>query len=156
MTRWLPPCYPVAKDLYQILGVKREASEDEIRKTYRKLARKHHPDVNPGNKKAEEKFKDISAAYEVLSDKEKRKAYDEFGEEALRGGFDPEKARTYKQWQSGRQQAGRPFDEEQFQEFDLGDLFGAGGRRPRGAARGEDLLARVDIDLAQAISGVEL
>src|SRR5437764_11862226 len=92
----------LAKDLYQILGVERDATEEQIRKVYRKLARKHHPDVNPGNKKAEEHFKQVSAAYEVLGDKEKRKNYDEFGEDALRGGFDPEKARAYQQWQAGR------------------------------------------------------
>ena len=84
----------MARDLYDILGVTREASDDEIRRTYRKLARKFHPDVNPGKKEAEERFKEISAAYEVLSDEKKRKAYDEFGEDSLRGGFDPEKARS--------------------------------------------------------------
>src|SRR5512134_681907 len=99
----------VARDLYEILGVSRTAKADDIRKAYRKLARKHHPDVNPGNKKAEDTFKEISAAYEVLSDAEKRKAYDEFGEESMRGGFDPEKARAYQQWSSNRKQAGRPF-----------------------------------------------
>src|SRR5512138_410538 len=92
---------------YETLGVKRDASADDIRKAYRKLARKHHPDVNPGDKGAEDKFKEISAAYEVLSDAEKRKSYDEFGEESMRGGFDPEKARAYQQWSSSRQQAGR-------------------------------------------------
>jgi molecular chaperone DnaJ len=146
----------LAKDLYQILGVKRDATDDEIRKAYRKLARKHHPDVNPGNKKAEDHFKEVSAAYEVLGDKQKRKNYDEFGEDALRGGFDPEKARAYQQWQAGRQQAGRPAggDGEYGEEFDLSDLFG-GGRRD-GRAPGQDILARVDVDLPQALNGVEL
>jgi molecular chaperone DnaJ len=154
----------VAENLYDVLGVKKDASDDDIRKAYRKLARKHHPDVNPGNKEAEERFKKISAAYEVLSAKDKRKAYDEFGEESLRGGFDPEKAREYQRWSSNRRQAGRPFADEAV-EFDLGDLFGAGaggfggdfGRpRARRGLRGEDLLARVDIDLPQALSGIEL
>src|SRR5438105_4206002 len=72
------------RDLYADLGVKRGASADEIKKAYRKLARKHHPDVNPGNSEAEEKFKRVSFAYDVLSDDAKRKAYDEFGEEGLR------------------------------------------------------------------------
>ena len=83
----------MAANLYQTLGVKRDASIEEIRKAYRKLARKHHPDVNPGNKTAEETFKAISTAYEVLSDDKKRAAYDEFGDASLQGGFDADKAR---------------------------------------------------------------
>ena len=80
---------PAKRDLYQILGVARDASEDVIRKAYRKLARRHHPDVNPNDKGAEDKFKEISHAYSVLSDTEKRRAYDEFGEVSQEGGFDP-------------------------------------------------------------------
>lgn len=164
----------MAKDLYQILGVARTASDADIRKAYRKLARKHHPDVNPGNKKSEDHFKEVAAAYEVLSDETKRKAYDEFGDEALRSGFDPNKARSYREWQSGRERAGRPrTGETSDEDFDLGDLgdlfggfgaggfgsgFGAGGaRRARAPSqRGEDILARVDVDLAQALRGIEL
>ena len=67
------------KDYYGVLGVSRDAKPDEIRKAYRHLARKHHPDVNPGNKGAEEKFKQISEAYEVLSDEKKRKIFDQYG-----------------------------------------------------------------------------
>ena len=159
----------MAKDLYEALGVSKTATDDQIRKAYRKLARKHHPDVNPGNKKAEESFKEIAAAYEVLSDAKKRKAYDEFGEDSLRGGFDPEKARAYREWSSGRERAGRPFEDES-QEFDLGDIFGSGGFGGFGAAtggaargwarraatRGEDILARVDVDFVQALHGIEL
>jgi len=85
------------RDYYNILGLQRSASRDEIRKAYRKLARKYHPDINPGNKEAEEKFKDVSVAYEALSDPEKRKIYDEFGEAGLASGFDAEKARSYQQ-----------------------------------------------------------
>lgn len=156
----------VAKNLYETLGVARSASEDEIRKAYRKLARKHHPDVNPGNKAAEDRFKEISSAYEVLSDKEKRKAYDDFGEDALRGGFDAEKARAYKDWSAGRQQTGRPFAAEE-QDFDLGDLFGGGfggfggagagrGRAANAGLRGDDLRAQIEVDFMQALDGVEL
>ena len=67
------------KDYYEILGVSRNAAEKDIKQAYRKLARQHHPDVNPGDKAAEERFKDINEAYEVLSDAEKRKKYDQFG-----------------------------------------------------------------------------
>jgi DnaJ-class molecular chaperone len=69
------------RDYYQILGVSRNASEKEIKQAYRRLARKHHPDVNPGDKSAEVKFKEINAAYEVLSNAEKRRKYDQFGDQ---------------------------------------------------------------------------
>ncbi len=69
-----------AKDYYSILGLTRSASDKDIKQAYRKLARKYHPDVNPGNKSAEEKFKEINQAYEVISDVEKRKKYDHFGD----------------------------------------------------------------------------
>ena len=77
------------KDYYGILGVDKKASQEEIKKAYRKLAKKYHPDANPGNKEAEEKFKDISEAYEVLGDEEKRKQYDTLGSGFnFQGGFD--------------------------------------------------------------------
>ncbi|RMH41072.1 MAG: J domain-containing protein [Deltaproteobacteria bacterium] len=156
------------KDLYEVLGVSRTASADDIRKAYRKLARKYHPDVNPGNKEAEEKFKEVSAAYEVLSDPDKRKAYDEFGEASLASGFDPDKAREYARWRTERQRTGHPFEAEQF-DFDLGDLFGGfggfggfgragtGGGRPGARARpGADVRATVQLDFATALRGTEV
>ena len=81
---------PTYKDYYSILGVAKNAPEKEIKSAYRKLARKYHPDVNPGDKAAEEKFKEISEAYEVLSDAEKRQKYDQFGDQwkaYSQGGF---------------------------------------------------------------------
>ena len=86
------------KDLYAVLGVDKNATADEIKKAYRKLARKHHPDLNQGNKQAEERFKQISVAQDVLTDPQKRKLYDEFGFEGLQPGFDPARAREYQRW----------------------------------------------------------
>ena len=81
------------KDYYDILGVNKTAVEDEIKKAYRKLAKKYHPDVNPGNKNAETRFKEISEAYEVLSDTQKRAQYDRMGSFPFKPGF--EGGRTY-------------------------------------------------------------
>src|SRR5271170_4619356 len=74
------------RDFYEILGVQKNAGADELKKAYRKLAMQHHPDRNPGDKKAEEKFKELSHAYDILSDEQKRAAYDRFGHEAFQGG----------------------------------------------------------------------
>lgn len=85
------------KDLYSVLGVSRTADAAEIKKAFRKLTQQYHPDKNPGDKKAEDKFKDVSTAYDVLSDPERRKNYDEFGDMALTQGFDPARARAYRE-----------------------------------------------------------
>ena len=152
----------MAASLYETLGVEKTASADEVRKAYRKLARKHHPDVNPGDKAAESTFKSIASAYEILSDDAKRKAYDEFGDASLQGGFDPEKAREYARWQNTRQRRNSQFTQDGPVEFDLGDLFGGGGfpgggaRAAHGPRRGRDLQAQVEIDLRQAIEGTEM
>src|SRR3569623_566402 len=135
-----------------MLGVKKDASADDIRKAYRKLARKHHPDVNPGDKKAEETFKKVSSAYDVLSDDKKRKAYDEFGDASLQGGFDPDKAREYARWQSARQQQRESAYDQGPADFDFAEMFG----RARGPQRGRDLLASMQMDLRQAIEGAEI
>ncbi len=143
---------PMAESLYDLLGVKQGAASGEIRKAYRKLARKHHPDVNPDNAASEDAFKKISSAYEVLSDDKRRAAYDEFGEESLQGGFDAAKARDYKQWQGRRQQRSSRFEDAQGPiDFDFGEMFG----RRRGPQRGGDMQATVQIDLRQAIEGAE-
>ncbi len=144
----------MAASLYETIGVKRDATADEIRKAYRKLARKHHPDVNPGDKKSEEAFKKASSAYEVLSDDKRRKAYDEFGDESLQGGFDATKAREYAKWQNTRQQQRASNFGDGPVEFDFADLFGRAA--PRGPSKGQDLVAAVQLDLRQAIEGTEM
>jgi molecular chaperone DnaJ len=147
------------RDYYQILGVERGASRDDIRKAYRKLARKYHPDINPGNKDAENKFKDLSVAYDVLSDEKKRKLYDEFGEAGLASGFDAEKARSYQQWQQQSARAGGSYE---FNMDDLGDLFGdlggmfrQGPRAQGGPMRGQDIESSMDIDFLDAVRGFQ-
>jgi len=149
----------MAKDLYKILGVSKDTSQEEIKKAYRKLARKWHPDINPGNKEAEQKFKEISQAYGCIGDTKKRKLYDEFGEEGLQAGFDAEKAREYKKWSSfqeaGRQRAGQDFGQYQSYEDIFGDLFGGarGGPGATMAARGRDAEHDMTIDLISALKG---
>jgi DnaJ-class molecular chaperone len=142
----------MAANLYDTLGVKQDASEDAIRKAYRKLARKHHPDVNPDNKTSEDKFKAVASAYEVLSDTKKRAAYDEFGDAALAGGFDPGKAREYTKWQQRREQRSSNFEGGGPVEFDFAELF----NRRRGPARGQDIHATFQMDLRQVVEGTEV
>ena len=159
----------MAEDYYQILGVSKSASDAEIKKAYRKLARKYHPDVNPGNKSAEEKFKQLSAAFEVLSNPSKRKLYDEFGEDAAKIGFDEKKAEALRAYRQAAESGagGVHVGGEGPAGFDLGDLFGdLFGRRERGGAdffstegmnqgpqRGEDLHTRVQLTLNEAVLG---
>jgi DnaJ-class molecular chaperone len=127
------------RDFYKILAVDRGASHEDIRKAYRKLARKYHPDINPGNKDAENKFKELSVAYDVLGDEKKRKLYDEFGEASLASGFDAEKARSYQQWQQeSARTGGGGGGGFGVNMDDFGDLFGGLGgmfRRGNGVPR---------------------
>ncbi len=135
-----------------MLGVGKNASPDDIKRAYRRLAIKHHPDKNPDNKaEAEAKFKQCAEAYEVLSDSEKRRRYDQFGHEGLRGmGM---RDYTHMRWQD----IGSVF-EDIFGFGDLGDLFGMGGRRAgrrTGPARGYDLETAVDLTLNEIAKGAE-
>jgi molecular chaperone DnaJ len=158
------------KDLYAALGVPRTASAAEIKKSYRKLARKYHPDVNPGNKAAEERFKEISEAHDVLSDPEKRKLYDEFGMAGVQSGFDAEQARAYREraqaWRSAGGGAGGPSGAgfggyTNFEDI-FGDIFGEGGLGERGFGargwaqpmRGQDAETEIEIDLLDALRGL--
>jgi curved DNA-binding protein len=160
------------RDLYEILGVSRTATPEEIKKVYRRLARQTHPDVNPGNKAAEERFKEATAAFEVLSDAKRRALYDAFGADALRTGFDEKKAAEYRRWKrQGAPPGGMPFDFGDFATvnvgdlgaFDFGTIFGDlfGGaargraRRAGGAASGADAQATVEISLRDAVLGAE-
>jgi curved DNA-binding protein len=153
----------MADDLYAVLGVPKGAEVDVIKKAYRKLAKTLHPDKNPGDPKAEARFKTVNHAFDVLGDTKKRALYDEFGEEGLREGFDPEKVRQYKQWSS--QQGGRGggggrledlFSGSVSQGGDFSDILGdifSRTKRTRGPARGSDLQASVNIDFASAARG---
>ncbi len=147
------------KDYYKILGVDKKASQEEIKKVYRKLAVKYHPDKNPGDKKSEEKFKEINEAYDVLSDKDKRKKYDTLGEnwqqQANQGDF-----YNSRQGQRGRQQGGAQFYSEEdsgFSDF-FESIFGRGaggfgGARGGMQMQGENYQAEATITLEEAFHG---
>jgi molecular chaperone DnaJ len=137
------------KDFYQVLGVPRDAAPEDIKKAYRQLALKHHPDRNPGSKEDEEKFKEAAEAYSVLADGEKRSVYDRFGQDGLRGqgfsGFDPSVFEDFEDILGN------------FFGFSFGDLFG-GRSRGRGGARrsrGHDLAVEIEIGLEEAAAGFE-
>jgi molecular chaperone DnaJ len=132
------------RDYYEVLGVARGASLDEIKKAYRKLALKYHPDKNPGDSEAEEKFKEAAEAYGVLSDDEKRARYDRFGHAgtAGMGGFDPNQFAD--------------FGDILGDLFGFGDFFGSSRRRPNRPARGQDLRYDIQIEFEDAVFGKEI
>ncbi len=138
------------KDYYQVLGVSKDASDADIKKAYRKLAVQFHPDKNPGNKQAEEKFKEISAAFDVLKDPEKRAKYDQFGHDAFRGGSSTGGVDPFDLFKDVFGGGGGGFGSI-FEDF-----FGGGstGRSAEGL-RGNDLRVTVSITLEQAAKGVE-
>jgi molecular chaperone DnaJ len=144
----------MAKTLYDTLGVAKGASQDELKKAYRKLAREYHPDKNPGDASAEERFKEVQAAYDVLSDEDKRKQYDRFG--AVNGRPGPGGG-------GGAQNVN--FDFSGFDVGDLGDLFGGifggggtrgGTRAQRQPVRGDDVVAEVHLSFEDALHGSEV
>ena len=108
------------RDYYEVLGVSRDADQAAIKKAYRKLAKKYHPDTNAGDPRAEEKFKEVTEAYQVLGDEEKKKLYDEFGHAAFQEGFDPEYARRAAQGGFG---GNGNFQEFHFENGNMGDIF---------------------------------
>ena len=137
------------KDLYEILGISKQASDDEIKKAYRKLAMQHHPDQNKGDKNAEKKFKEISASYEILKDPQKREAYDQYGHDAFRqgnmgGGF------------RGFEDFANSFNftdiNSMFEDF-FGEGFGSSSRQQRRVQRGSDLRYNMSISLHDAFIG---
>src|SRR5687767_13457810 len=146
------------QDYYEILGVRRDASEKEIKQAYRRLARRYHPDVNPGDATAEQKFKEISEAYAVLSNPEDRKKYDHFGPQGFRAGFDPA---------FGAAGGSRDFHGINFKDLFGGrgsfaggfgsmfeDFFGAGTSRPHMTRTpGEDIEQPIEISFEDAIRG---
>jgi molecular chaperone DnaJ len=137
------------RDYYEVLGVDKKASQDDIKRAYRRLAIKYHPDKNPGDKTAEEKFKECAEAYEVLSDTQKRQQYDQYGHDGLRG--------------AGMHDFSRMNVDDIFSMFNLEDLFGdvfggGGGRRGSrraGPSRGYDLETAVELTLDEVAKGVE-
>ena len=137
------------RDYYEVLGVSKNASDDEIKKAYRALAKKYHPDMNPGDKEAEEKFKEVNQAYAVLSDPDKKSKYDRFGPEAADGGA------GYGDGFDGF--GGFGFSGE---GFDISDIFegffgggGTRGHRNNGPSRGDDFLQKIFISFEEAAFG---
>ena len=135
------------RDYYEVLGVSKNATDDEIKKAYRSLAKKYHPDMNPGDKEAEEKFKEVNQAYAVLSDAEKKARYDQFGPEAAEGNY----GGGY-----GGGAGGFGFDFGGFGDI-FGDIFGGGfgggNARRNGPQRGDDLAQRITISFEEAAFG---
>src|ERR1700759_692524 len=137
----------MSQDFYELLGCNRTASADDIKKAFRKLAMQHHPDRNPGDAESERKFKEVTHAYEILKDPEKRAAYDGYGAAAFEGGAGP-----------GGPGGGQDFDFGSVFGNIFDEMFGGAGGRGRGGrsdARGQDLRFNLEITLEQAYGGTE-
>ncbi|OQX96538.1 molecular chaperone DnaJ [candidate division KSB1 bacterium 4572_119] len=139
------------RDYYEVLEIARDADAHEIKKAYRKLAMKYHPDKNPGDKIAEERFKEVSEAYEVLKDPDKRRNYDRFGKSGMKGGFE-----GFGGFDFDLSDALRTFMSEGFGFGDFGDLFGGSGRTrsQRAKTRGQDLQIRLELPLEEIAEGI--
>ena len=164
----------MADDLYTVLGVPKTADAAAIKKAYRALARDLHPDKNPGNDAIESRFKKVNQAFQTLSNPEKRALYDEFGDEALREGFDADRARQVRQWsqQGGRRGGGGGVNLEDLfgggngvhvnvggqgvNASDIFEMFGGGGRRRQRVQRGQDAETHVTVSFADAARGTTL
>ncbi len=163
----------MAKDYYSILGIPKGSDVEEVRKAFKKLARKYHPDINPGDKKAEEKFKELSEAYEVLSNPDKKKKYDTYGSADFEGfpGGGGYQSYSYNPFGGGSGKTSTQFDLNDLGEI-FGDIFtgglgGMGGAKkrrrggaspgfePMGAVRGKDLHFSVSLDFLEAVRGSE-
>ncbi len=139
------------RDYYEVLGISRDATENDIKKAYRKLAMQYHPDRNPGDKEAEERFKEVSEAYEVLKDPEKRRRYDMYGKSGVKGGFE-----GFGGFDFDLSDALRTFMSEGFGFGSFSDFFGTSTRSQRRAARtrGADLQIRLKLTLEEIAEGV--
>ncbi|CAN5807446.1 J domain-containing protein [soil metagenome] len=135
-------------DYYKILGISKTATPEEIKKTYRKLARKYHPDINPNDKEANKKFQEINEANEVLSDPEKRTKYDKYGKDWQHGAAQEQARRSQQQSYNfgGQQQYSGDHDDDHFSDF-FSSFFGGGGSRSKSKFRGSDLNASIQLTL---------